>query len=50
LIREQVAKKLPLQRIGKPEEVAELVSFLCSEASSFMTGALIKVDGGYTIQ
>ena len=50
LIREQVAKKLPLQRVGKPEEVAELVGFLCSEASSFMTGALINIDGGYTIQ
>lgn len=49
-IREQVAEKLPLKRVGKPEEVAKVVSFLCDEASSFMTGALVNVDGGYTIQ
>ncbi|MFM2322138.1 MAG: putative oxidoreductase short-chain dehydrogenase/reductase family protein [Pseudomonadota bacterium] len=50
VIQEQVAKKLPLHRVGKPDEVAQLVGFLCSEASSFMTGALINIDGGYTIQ
>lgn len=49
-IRDQVAEKLPLKRIGRPEEVAQVVSFLCSEAASFMTGALVNVDGGYTIQ
>lgn len=49
-IRDQVAEKLPLRRVGKPEEVAQVVSFLCSEAASFMTGALVNVDGGYTIQ
>jgi NAD(P)-dependent dehydrogenase (short-subunit alcohol dehydrogenase family) len=49
-IREQVAEKLPLKRVGKAEEVAQVVSFLCDEASSFMTGSLVNIDGGYTIQ
>lgn len=38
----------PLARNGKPEEVAEVVSFLISEKSSFMTGSTVVVDGGYT--
>lgn len=50
VLQEQVAEKLPLKRIGKPEEVAQVVSFLCSDAAVFMTGALVNVDGGYTIQ
>jgi NAD(P)-dependent dehydrogenase (short-subunit alcohol dehydrogenase family) len=49
-IREAVAEKLPLKRVGKPEEVAQLVGFLCSDAAAFMTGVLVNVDGGYTIQ
>lgn len=50
VIRANVADRLPLKRVGKPEEVAEVVGFLCSDAASFMTGALVNIDGGYTIQ
>jgi 3alpha(or 20beta)-hydroxysteroid dehydrogenase len=38
---------LPIARAGRPEEVAELVLFLASDASSYLTGAEIAVDGGY---
>ena len=43
---ERVASKVPLKRLGKPEEVANLISFLSSEKSSYITGAVIPVDGG----
>lgn len=38
----------PMGRIGRPEEIASVVAFLASEDASFMTGAIIAVDGGYT--
>ena len=40
-------EKVPLGRIGNPEEVARLVLFLASETNSYITGAEIPVDGGY---
>jgi NAD(P)-dependent dehydrogenase (short-subunit alcohol dehydrogenase family) len=49
-MRARVAASLPLKRVGQAEEVAQVVRFLCSDAASFMTGALVNVDGGYTIQ
>ncbi len=38
----------PMKRLGRPEEVASVVVFLASEASSLMTGSIVTVDGGYT--
>lgn len=40
----------PIGRIGQPEEVAEAIAFLASPAASFITGALVMVDGGWTAQ
>ncbi len=46
--RRYAASEHPLGRIGRPEEIAELVLFLASEESAFTTGALVVADGGYT--
>lgn len=40
----------PMKRMGKPSEVADAVIWLCSEKATFVTGATILVDGGYTAQ
>lgn len=40
---------IPMRRFGTPEEIAELVLFLASEKASFMNGAIIPIDGGYTV-
>lgn len=39
--------RTPLARFGDPEEIAKVVSFLCSDLASFVTGASLPVDGGY---
>jgi len=41
-----IAKLVPMQRAGKPEEVAELVGFLCSDQAAYITGQVISIDGG----
>jgi NAD(P)-dependent dehydrogenase (short-subunit alcohol dehydrogenase family) len=47
---EQLFALEPMHRIGEPEEIAEAVLWLCSDASSFVTGLPMPVDGGYVAQ
>jgi NAD(P)-dependent dehydrogenase (short-subunit alcohol dehydrogenase family) len=47
--RAQILDPVPMKRIGKPEEVAELVAFLASERSGFITGQVILIDGGISV-
>lgn len=44
----EMGEQYPLGRIGRPEEVGEVIAFLASDKASFMTGTLVPVDGGLT--
>jgi Tropinone reductase 1 len=44
---EEVIARTPMQRVGKPEEVACTIAFLCLPASSYVTGECVAVDGGF---
>lgn len=41
-----VQQMIPMRRLGRPEEVAELVSFLASDRAAYITGQVIRIDGG----
>jgi NAD(P)-dependent dehydrogenase (short-subunit alcohol dehydrogenase family) len=43
---DMLKQTIPLKRLGRPDNVSELVAFLCSEAADFITGAVIDVNGG----
>ena len=45
-MRKKLLDKIPLARLGQPEDVAGVVAFLCSPAASYMTGQILTVDGG----
>lgn len=45
-IKEEIAKTIPLKRMGKAEDVANVVKFLASSDSSYVTGQVINIDGG----
>jgi 3-oxoacyl-[acyl-carrier protein] reductase len=46
-VREQMLKSVPLGRFGEPREVAQVVLFLASDLSSYLTGQLLQVNGGW---
>ncbi|MCY4667547.1 MAG: SDR family oxidoreductase, partial [Rhodococcus sp.] len=45
-VKDKATEFIPLQRTGKPEDVAAVVSFLASDDSAYVSGAVIPVDGG----
>lgn len=45
-LQQTVLKQIPVSRFGTPEDVANVVAFLCSEESSYITGHVLNVDGG----
>ena len=45
-IHEKISASIPLGRMGKPEEIAEVVAFLASEKASYCTGSVFRIDGG----
>jgi len=48
-MKKRVIERTPYKRIGKPEEIAEVVVFLCGKGASWITGQTIIVDGGYSL-
>jgi NAD(P)-dependent dehydrogenase (short-subunit alcohol dehydrogenase family) len=48
-IEEDLARRTPLGRIGEPEDIADVIAFLCSSLARFVTGQNVVVDGGMTL-
>ena len=48
-IQDESVAEIPAGRIGRPEDIADMVAFLCSERASYVTGAFLNVDGGSTV-
>ncbi|MCC7274722.1 MAG: SDR family oxidoreductase [Alphaproteobacteria bacterium] len=46
--RRAMIETTPIGRVGAPEEIASVIAFLCSDDASFMTGAIVPVDGGWS--
>lgn len=49
-MKEAMANQMPIGRLGRDDEIANLIVYLLSEKASFITGAVIPIDGGYTAQ
>ena len=46
---DQIKNVIPMKRIGKPEEIATVVAFLASDEASYLTGQVLRVDGGLSL-
>jgi len=44
---QQIISQTPMKRFGEPEELVGVVNWLCSDQASFVTGAIIPIDGGF---
>ena len=47
--KNELLEKHALNHIGKPQDISEIVNFLLSEKSKWMTGSIINIDGGYLL-
>ncbi|MBI3472807.1 MAG: SDR family oxidoreductase, partial [Candidatus Solibacter usitatus] len=47
-VRAELNQRQPIGRLGRPEEIAHLVLYLCSREAEFMQGSVISIDGGWT--
>jgi len=47
---EATVNSIPMRRLGTPEEIAQSILWLCSDASSFITGHALAIDGGTVVQ
>lgn len=48
-MRREVEDSVPMGRVGRADEVGELIAWLCSDAASFVTGAAVPIDGGFVV-
>ncbi len=48
-VKDEVVKRTPLRRMGRPEEIAHAYLFLASDEAFFVNGAVLSVDGGLTL-
>ena len=48
-IKKEILSSIPFQRLAEPEEIAELCKFLVSDKANYITGEVIKIDGGLTV-
>jgi NAD(P)-dependent dehydrogenase (short-subunit alcohol dehydrogenase family) len=47
-IRAELNARQPMGRMGKPDEIAAMVRYICSDEAEFMTGSVLTIDGGLT--
>jgi acetoacetyl-CoA reductase len=50
VLESKIISQIPVGRLGKPEEVAALVAYICSDEAAFLTGANIAINGGQHMQ